>query len=130
MLDAGGGFVDPVLSVPVTYAVIETPDGRTWVNAPFEEYPEAGMFLVVPAAGVRRELAGLASVLVSIGLGLPNDLSATELAWAEVLRTRPRRARLHLDSGEYMRVEWLCSEDVLTAAGALAELQSMVAAHA
>jgi hypothetical protein len=117
---------------PVTYAVIETPDGGTWVNTPFVEHPEVGMFMIIPAEGVRRELAALASVLISIGLALPEGLTLAELAWSDALRTRPRRARLHRDPGldEYMRVEWLSDQDVLTAAVAVAELELLAAAHA
>lgn len=124
---------DPALTAePVTYAVIETSDGGTWVNTPFVEHRRAGMFMIVPAAGVRAELAALDWVLVSIGLALPEDLTSAELAWSQVLRTRPRRARLHLAPApvEYMRVQWLSDEDVLTGAGAIAELESLVAAHA
>jgi hypothetical protein len=119
-------------SEPVTYAVVETPDGGIWVNTPFVEEPGVGLFLIIPAEGVRRELAALASVLVSIGFGLPEGLSLAELAWSEVLRTRARRARLHLDPAlvEFMRVEWLSDEDVLTAAGAVAELELLAARHA
>lgn len=116
---------------PVTYAVIETPDGGTWVNTPFVEHFRAGMFMIIPAEGVRRELAALAWVLISIGLALPEDLTLAELAWTDALRTRPRRARLHLDPAlnEYMRVEWLSDQDRLTAAGAVAELELLAAAH-
>ena len=115
---------------PVTYAVIETPDGGTWVNAPFVEHHRAGMFMVVPSQGVRAELAALEWVLVSIGLALPEDLTPAELAWSQVLRTRPRRARLHLAVTQYMRVQWLSDQDVLTGAGAIAELETLAAAHA
>ena len=122
----------PAVPEPVTYAVIETPDGRTWVNAPFVEDDDDGMFMIVPSAGVRAELAALDAVLISIGLGLSSELTLAELAWSHVLRTRPRRARLHLDPElvDFMPVEWLSDEDVLTATGAIAELGSLVAAHA
>ena len=117
-------------SEPVTYAVIETPDGGTWVNTPFVEHHRAGMFMVVPAEGVRAELAALDWVLISIGLALPEGLTPAELAWSQVLRTRPRRARLHLAVTQYMRVQWLSDQDVLTGAGAIAELETLAAAHA
>lgn len=128
----GNASEAPAAAEPVTYAVIETPDGGTWVNTPFVEDPQAGMFMIVPAEGVRAELAALDSVLISIGLGLPADLTLAELAWSDALRTRPRRARLHLDPAliEYMPVEWLSDQDTLTAADAFAELAELVAAHA
>ena len=114
---------------PVTYAVIETPDGGTWVNAQFVEHHQAGMFMIIPALRVRAELAALDSVLISIGLGLPADLTLAELAWSQVLRTRPRLARLHPGPTDYMRVQWLSDQDVLTGAGALVELESLAVAH-
>ena len=115
---------------PVTSAVIETSDGGTWVNTPFVGHPEAGMFMVAPAEGVRTELAALDWVLISIGLALPEDLTSAELAWSQVLRTRPRQARLHLAVTQYMRVQWLSDQDVLTCASAIAELETLAAAHA
>jgi len=117
---------------PVTYAVIETSDGGTWVNTPFVEHHRAGMFMIVPAEGVRVALAALDWVLISIGLALPEDLTPAELAWSDALRTRPRRARLHLNPAlsQYMRVQWLWDQDVLTGAGAIAELETLAAAHA
>ncbi|WP_194919294.1 hypothetical protein [Catenulispora rubra] len=118
-------------SEPVTYAVIETPDGAAHVNVQFVEEPGVGMFVIVPSAGIRRELAALDAVLVSIGQGLPEGLSLAELAWSEVLRTRPRRARLVLNPelGVYMLVEWLDEADVLTGAGAVAELALLAVRH-
>ena len=114
---------------PVTYAVIETSDGGTWVNTPFVEHHRAGMFMVVPSQGVRAALAALDWVLISIGLALPEDLTLAELAWSQVLRTRSRRARLHLAVTQYMRVQWLSDRDVLTGAGAIAELETLAAVH-
>jgi hypothetical protein len=119
----------PTVAEPVTYAVIETPDGGIWVNTPFVEHPSAGMFMIVPSAGVRASLAALDWVLISIGLALPEGLTPTELAWSQVLRTRPRRARLHLAPTRYMRVQWLSDQDVLTSAGAIAELETLAVAR-
>lgn len=129
--DMGGGSKALMKSGPVTYAVIETPDGVTRVNAQYFEC-RWGMFMVVPSAGVRRELAALALVLISIGLALPEDLTDQELACVNVLRTRPRQATLHLMPWETqaMRVKWLSDQDVLTAADAVAELEGLAAAHA
>ena len=118
-------------SGPVTYAVIETPDGAAWVNTQFFEVPEVGMFVIIASEGIRRELAVLDAVLISIGLGLPDGLSLAELAWSQVLRTRPRRARLLLNPelGDFMRVEWLSAADVLTEASAVAELDLLAVRH-
>jgi hypothetical protein len=118
-------------SEPATYAVIETPDGATWVNAQFVEVPELGMFMIIHHERVRQELAALDAVLISIGQALPEGLSLSELAWSQVLRTRPRRARLLLDPelGDFMRVEWLSEADVLTEAGAVAELELLAVRH-
>ncbi|MEY9857623.1 hypothetical protein ABH935_003231 [Catenulispora sp. GAS73] len=118
-------------SGPVTYAVIETPDGAAWVNTQFVEEPGVGMFMIIHHERIRQELAALDAVLISIGQALPEGLSLAELAWSEVLRTRPRRARLLLNPelGVYMLVEWLSATDVLTGAEAVAELELLAGRH-
>ncbi|WP_370378672.1 hypothetical protein [Catenulispora sp. GAS73] len=115
----------------MTYAVIETPDGAAWVNTQFVEEPGVGMFMIIHHERIRQELAALDAVLISIGQALPEGLSLAELAWSEVLRTRPRRARLLLNPelGVYMLVEWLSATDVLTGAEAVAELELLAGRH-
>ena len=131
-------WVVGLLATAVCYGVVG------WVSLQFAIpthyasplFPAAGLALACvltygprAALGVGLGSAALNWVLISIGLALPEGLTVAELAWSDVLRTRPRRARLHLAPTHYMRVQWLSDRDVLTGAGAIAELETLAAAR-